>query len=195
MIAPARSVPGATARSGQLACARPGGLAAMRAASLALAVFALLAGPAAARADETPARAATVPAPPPAAQPIPYRRDESVGAMALDVVGVLGVSLAVGVGALVLLRRWLGRSQAAPGRRLRVVETVRLTPKSALFLVELDRRTLLIGQQGDSLVVLAPPSPPSGASVPADPPGPGNAPQAAGSGAGFAGVPGNDRAA
>jgi flagellar biogenesis protein FliO len=155
---------------------RPARLAATRAALLA-AVFAVLpVGPAqaeeppasarTAQAEEPPASARTAKAEePPAraaapAQPIPYRKDESVGAMALDVAGVLGVSLAVGVGALVLLRRYLVRTQGAPGRRLRVVETVRLTPKSALYLVELDRRTLLIGQQGDSLVVLAPAAPP-----------------------------------
>lgn len=183
-----------------IASTRPGGLAAMRAASLALAALAPLAGPADARADEAPARAASVPAmsvpaTPPAAQPIPYRRDESVGAMALDVVGVLGISLAVGVGALVVLRRWLARSQGSPGRRLRVVETVRLTPKSALFLVELDRSTLLIGQQGDSLVVLAPPTPPAGASGPGDAVVPTGASAPASGAAGSLSGSGADRAA
>ena len=37
---------------------------------------------------------------------------------------------------------------------MRLIETLRLGPKASLFLVELDGKTLLIGQHGESLAVL-----------------------------------------
>ena len=92
---------------------------------------------------------------------IPYRKDDDTGALALNVGFGLVVAIGVGIGALLLLRRYLGVVQRAPGRRLKVVETIRLGPKSALYLVEVDQRTLLIGQQGDALAVLAVPTEPS----------------------------------
>ncbi len=90
--------------------------------------------------------------------PIPFRKDDDMGDLALKVALGLGVSIAIAVGVLVVLRRYLGPVQRGGGRRLRVLESVRLTPKSAVFLVEVDRRTLLIGQQGETLVVLAEPA-------------------------------------
>jgi flagellar biogenesis protein FliO len=92
-----------------------------------------------------------------ATKPIPYRKDESFGDLATNVGFGLIVAIGVGVGALYLLRRYLVTMQKSPGRRLRVIESVRLGPKSALFLVELDGRGLLVGQQGDTLAVLAHP--------------------------------------
>ena len=91
----------------------------------------------------------------PAVQPIPFRKDDDTGALALNVATGLVVSIGLAVGVLFVLRRYLQKSQQAPGKRLRVLETVRLTPKSALYLVEVDKRTLLIGQQGETLAVLA----------------------------------------
>ena len=91
------------------------------------------------------------------ARPIPFRTDDSLGGLALSVGLGLVIALGAGLGALHLLRRYLARSQGAPGRRLRVIETVRLGPKSALFLVEIDGRSLLVGQQGESLAVLTGP--------------------------------------
>jgi len=91
------------------------------------------------------------------AQTIPFRKDEDTGALAMSVVTGLVISVGIGIGALSLLRRYLTRIQQSPGRRLRVIESVGLTPKSALFLVECDAQVLLIGQQGESLAVLSPP--------------------------------------
>lgn len=105
------------------------------------------------------------------ARTIPYRKDDDIGALALNVGLGLLVALGVGVGVLYALRRYLAGVQKAPGRRLRVLETVRLGPKSALVLVEVDGSTLLIGQQGESLAVLDRPAGPAGpapAPAPAD---------------------------
>jgi hypothetical protein len=88
------------------------------------------------------------------AQPIAFRKDDGLGAMALDVGLGLAVAIAVAGVVLFLLRRHLMGARNASGRRLRLLETLRLTPKSALFLVEFDGRSVLLGQQGDSLTVL-----------------------------------------
>jgi len=61
------------------------------------------------------------------------------------IVGALGI---------VGYRHLTGARPSFPGRRLRVVETLRLAPRTALFVVEFDRRTLLIGQHGDRLSLL-----------------------------------------
>ena len=88
------------------------------------------------------------------AQPIAFRKDDGLGAMALDVGLGLAVAIAVAGVVLFLLRRHLRGARNASGRRLRLLETLRLTPKSALFLVEFDGRSVLLGQHGDSLTVL-----------------------------------------
>ena len=45
----------------------------------------------------------------------------------------------------------------AGGRRMRLVETLRLGPKATVFLVEVDGSTLLIGQHGETLALLEAP--------------------------------------
>ena len=94
-----------------------------------------------------------------ATAPIPFRKDDNAGALAVNVGLGLIVALGLGIGVLYLLKRYLVGVQRAPGRRLRVIETVRLSPKSSLFLVECDNRALLIGQHGDTLAVLDTPPP------------------------------------
>ena len=93
-----------------------------------------------------------------ATAPIPFRKDDNAGALAVNVGLGLIVALGLGIGVLYLLKRYLVGMQRAPGRRLRVIETVRLSPKASLFLVECDNRALLIGQHGDTLAVLDAPS-------------------------------------
>lgn len=94
-----------------------------------------------------------------AAASIPFRKDDNLGEMAVTVGLGLVVAIGAALAALYMLRRYLVRVQQGPGRRLRVIETIRLGPKSALFLVELDGRGLLIGQHGDALALLAQPEP------------------------------------
>jgi hypothetical protein len=146
-------------------------------AALAPAWLALLlaAGPAAVAAQTTgagagaPAAAATTPpastVPEPSVQPspersrpaIPYRKDDDAGDLVVKVALGLGLSLVAAFAILLALRRYVAPLQRGAGRRLRLVETLRLTPKATLYLVEVDQRTLLVGQQGETLVVLGAP--------------------------------------
>jgi flagellar biosynthetic protein FliO len=69
-------------------------------------------------------------------------------------VALVGL-LALAVAALALLRRFgnpfPGTAQA---RRLKLVERLAVSRRSALLLVELDGRTLLLGQSGEQLSLL-----------------------------------------
>lgn len=88
---------------------------------------------------------------------IPFRR-ESVPGFEPGRWG-LGVALALATGAGLLwwLRRRLPSVANAPRqRRLKVAESLRVSPRTTLILVELDGRLLLIGEQPGALVVLAP---------------------------------------
>ena len=127
----------------------------MKAIIAALALAAALGASSGEAAGQAPARVPEAQVPP-AVQTIPFRKDDDVGALMLNVGLGLAVAIGVGVGALYVLRRHLAGVQKAPGRRLRVLETVRLGPKTALVLVEVDGRSLLIGQQADTLTVLSP---------------------------------------
>jgi flagellar biogenesis protein FliO len=89
-----------------------------------------------------------------AAHAIPYKQESSFAdqlialGIALATVAVAG---AIGIGGY---RYLTGARAESPSRRLKVLETLRLSPRTVLFLVEFDRRTLLIGQQGDRLTLL-----------------------------------------
>jgi Flagellar biosynthesis protein, FliO len=122
--------------------------------ALALAALALaLALPAAARAQDAPAASSPRPGSPAASRAvIPYKQDEDIG-VSLGRLGVgLAIALGVGVAALVGWKRLV--LPHAAGRRMRLVETLHLGPKAAVFLVEVDGKTLLIGQQGETLALL-----------------------------------------
>ncbi len=87
---------------------------------------------------------------------IGYKQDEDIG-VSLGRVGIgLVIALGVGIAALAAYKRLVLQPQAS-GRRMRVIETLRLGPKATIFLVEVDGSTLLIGQQGDTLAVLEAP--------------------------------------
>lgn len=88
------------------------------------------------------------------ARPIPYKREEDLAGQLVRVGVGLAVALGVAFAALYGYKRYLGRHLAPTGRRMRVVESLRLTPKTTLFLVEVDGKTLLISQVGETLVAL-----------------------------------------
>jgi len=101
---------------------------------------------------------------------IPFKREpESTGSMAARTAVAWLVCLAVGGGVLYVLRRRLGLRPGlglAKQRRLQVVESQRIGPKSSLVLVRWDQEELLLaqGEGGTSLLARAPAGrPPSSA--------------------------------
>lgn len=94
----------------------------------------------------------------PPAQPIPFKKEGEVSSGQLfRIAGVFVVVVALGIGAIYVLRRYLPGVDV-PGngerKRIRLIEVRRLTPKVVLFLVEVDGRTLLLSQQGEKLAML-----------------------------------------
>lgn len=89
---------------------------------------------------------------------IPFRQSPPGGLDSGRWMLGLGAALAAAAGALWWLRRRLpGALPGVGGRRMRVLEMLRISPRSVLLLVEVDGRTLLIGEQAGSIVLL--PSP------------------------------------
>ena len=58
------------------------------------------------------------------------------------------------VGAMYGMRRLQMQRAVGTSRRMKVVEVLRLSPKSTVFLVEVDDRNVLIGQTGSALTLL-----------------------------------------
>lgn len=106
----------------------------------------------------TTAKAAEEIIPAPSHHAIPFKAEnQSVGSDVFRVVLSLVVALGVGVGALYGVRRYLLKLRAvsADTRRVRTIETLRLTPRTTLFLIEFDERVLLLGQHGDAISVIS----------------------------------------
>lgn len=120
-----------------------------RLAMVAVALALALAGPVLAQPAVQPANDK------PAAE-IPFRRDGLPGFDAGRWAFGVGLALAVAGGVLWWLRRRLPGAAAGPRtRRIQVLETLRVSPRSTLLLVECDGRTLLIGEQAGTLVLLS----------------------------------------
>ncbi len=91
-------------------------------------------------------------------QEIPFKRDSDIsGGQLSRVVGVLLVVVALAAGTVYLLKKYvtgvdIGRNGGR--RRIRLLESRRLTPRTALFLVEVDGKTLLLSQHGEKLVLI-----------------------------------------
>lgn len=114
-----------------------------------LAVAALVALPAGAQAADSETSAAA---------PIPYKKaPEGDDDIVVRAVVSLLLALGIGIGAVYGARRFLvsGHRLGAPERRIRVVERNRLTPKTALVVVEFDGETLLLGLTESQLAVLS----------------------------------------
>jgi flagellar biogenesis protein FliO len=99
--------------------------------------------------------AADVSARAPAAESIPYRKAEGGdGAVLVRVIAGLAVVLVVGVAAIFLLRRYfpVAYGHAKDGsRKIQLLETRRLTPRTTLFAVQFEGRRLLLAQSGDRI--------------------------------------------
>lgn len=88
---------------------------------------------------------------------IPYKGtgESDIGISSLRVVLGLGFVLAVGVGGVLLLRRYLpasyGGSTGPGNRKIELVEVRRLTPKLTLFLIAVGDKQILFAQSGDRI--------------------------------------------
>lgn len=98
------------------------------------------------------------PAPAPPHTGIPFKSEpKSTGRQFGETLLALIVVGGLAVGGLYVMRRYLPTMalKAGAGKRLQLLETMRLTPKTTVFLIKFDNTTLLLGQHGDSLSVLA----------------------------------------
>ena len=97
---------------------------------------------------------------PPVSKPaIPFKTEPSpIEEHGPRLVLALTAFVALSVLVLYVVRKRLPNlpTLAAGGKRLRVVDRVRLNPRCTLFVVRLDEREILIGQCGDTLVQLDP---------------------------------------
>lgn len=101
---------------------------------------------------------ATVPVEAPAAG-LPFRTDGIVTqAMLARVAVAVALALAAAFGAAYLLRRFLLATgvQGGQGRRMQLLEVRRLSPRLTLFMVRVDRRTLVLAQSGEHVAVVDP---------------------------------------
>lgn len=90
-----------------------------------------------------------------AAQSIPFKHDEDVGDQIGRVTLIFAAIAAICVAGAFIYKRRFGLRGVHTLRRLKVVETLRLTPKTALFLIEFDNSSILVGQHGECLQVLS----------------------------------------
>lgn len=104
------------------------------------------------------AQGASVSVPDSTEQRIPFKKsDDTIGGMLGRVVGSLVVVAILGVGVVYLLKRYLPslyHPTFAGASRINVLEIRRLTPKTTLFLIEVDGAHLLLGQHGDRITTL-----------------------------------------
>jgi flagellar biogenesis protein FliO len=95
-------------------------------------------------------------APAPRAAGIPFRQDPpSALESPRGWLGILAVLLALGGGVWWLRRRLPGPTSAGTRvRRMKLQETLRLSPRSTLHLVEVDGRTVLLAEHAQGLTAL-----------------------------------------
>lgn len=91
-------------------------------------------------------------------QQIPFKKEGEVSPSQLfRIAGAFLFVIALAVGGIYVLRKYLpgveGRRNGE-GKRVRLLEVRRLTPKTLLFLVEVDGKTLLLSQYGERLSVV-----------------------------------------
>lgn len=104
------------------------------------------------------ASAASESGPNSAEQRIPFKKsDEGIGGVLMRVAGSLILVTLIGAGAVYLFKRYfpsLYHPTFAGASRIKVIEIRRLTPKTTLFLIEIDGVHLLLGQHDDRLTTL-----------------------------------------
>lgn len=96
----------------------------------------------------------------PARVAIPYKTEPSPIESHGEGVGIAMLLLLAGAaGVLYFVRRRLPQMQlkrgtAADVKRIRIIEQMRLNPRTNLYLIRINQREILIGQSGDTLTTL-----------------------------------------
>jgi flagellar biogenesis protein FliO len=85
---------------------------------------------------------------------IPFKPADDLAGMLVPVLVLLVLLLAAAVSALALLRRRGLLPGARQARRLRLIERLPVSRRSAVLLVEYDGRPLLLGESGGELRAL-----------------------------------------
>jgi flagellar biogenesis protein FliO len=89
---------------------------------------------------------------------IPYKRDSQITASLIArVVASLVLVLFIAAGIVYVLKHYLPGWRASKlnrSSRISVIETKRLTPKTLLFLIQVDGETLLLAQSNDRVTTL-----------------------------------------
>lgn len=89
---------------------------------------------------------------------IPYKRDDAITASLIArVVASLVLVLFMAAGIVYVLKRYLPGWRAGgldKSNRISVLEIKRLTPKTLLFLIQVDGKTLLLAQSNDRVTTL-----------------------------------------
>jgi flagellar biosynthetic protein FliO len=81
---------------------------------------------------------------------------ESTPLFFIGVAVKLSAVLLLIVGGSVMLKRWYGgRSRRGPGRQMHLVESIRLSPKQALHVVEVGGQQFLIGATDQTITMLS----------------------------------------
>ena len=106
----------------------------------------------------TGAGAVATPTEPANEQRIPFKRSEDTASgTVIRVLGGLAIAVLVGAGAVYLLKRYLPTTYR-PGftgsTHIKIVEARRLTPKTTLFLIEIEGVRLLVSQNGERIATL-----------------------------------------
>ena len=89
---------------------------------------------------------------------IPYKRDDTITtSLIVRVVASLILALSIAVGVIYLLKRYLPGWRAGGldrSGRISIIEIKRLNPKTLLFLIQVDGKTLLLAQSNDRVTAL-----------------------------------------
>lgn len=92
-------------------------------------------------------------------RPIPYKRtgEAETDVSAIRVVLGLGLVLAIGIGAIFAIRRYLpgsyGVAAVSGSRHIDLMEVRRLTPRLTLFLLNIDGEKIVLAQTSEALAV------------------------------------------
>jgi flagellar biogenesis protein FliO len=110
-----------------------------------------------AHAERSPAQTPALAETQAANSPIPFKREaQSMGNDIGQSLSILILLIALAWSGLYAARKFIPRLKIkdGAGKRLQLIEVLRLTPRTTLFVVRFDEQTLLLGQHGENVTVL-----------------------------------------